>query len=70
MVKICIYLYDDMKPKLVHNESIKVRCVETGMEFGSISAAQRFFKGHHKLSKALNKPNRTYHGYHWETIDE
>lgn len=69
MVKICIYLHDDVKPK-GHKESIKVKCVETGMEFGSISAAQRFFKGHHKLSKALDNPNRTYHGYHWVRLDE
>ena len=53
-----------------HKRQQPVKCVETGMIFESCAAAEKYYGGGHKLCKVLDNPNRTYHGFHWISIDE
>ena len=46
----------------------KVKNVETGDVYRSVSAAERAVGANRgKLGKELNNPNRTVKGYHWVT---
>lgn len=47
----------------------KVLCVETGEVFDSVRAAGDFAGGH-RLGVALQKPNCTAYGYHWQYADD
>ena len=73
-----IDLYDATNPKCGYNmlragghkRRQSVKCVEQDLTFNSLADAERFFGGGHKLYRVINNPNRTYHGYHWVSIDE
>lgn len=71
-----IDLYDATNPDKGYNSTrhtkriVKVKCVEKGMIFDSCSEAEYYYCGGHHLYAALDNPNRTYHGYHWVSIDE
>lgn len=48
----------------------KYRCVETGEIYNWFEMREKFgFTSHNALKCCLNKPRRTSHGFHWETLD-
>ena len=48
----------------------RIRCVETGEEFDYIKLACEKYniKNQSSVTVALNNPNRTAYGFHWEKI--
>lgn len=63
------YHSEEARKKLSENctTKIKVRCIETGQIFDSITAARKFagLKGTASINRALKKPNCIAGGYHW-----
>lgn len=50
-------------------ESIRVRCVETGLTFRSIKeAAEKIGGTYSEIWKAVTGKQETAYGYHWERI--
>ena len=49
----------------------KVRCVETGEIFESVSAATKFFNAEPtQISRVCRGVRKTYHGYHFEFVKD
>ena len=52
------------------DNGVKYRCVETGKIYNWFEMRELFgFTSHNALKICLNKPRRTSHGFHWETLD-
>ena len=52
-------------------KSIPVRCVETGVEFKSISEAAKSVGGHNGALREMFQRGRSYaYGYHWELLEK
>ncbi len=65
---VCPYANDfepeEEKPLRAHKK--RVRCVETGVVYESVSAAERAFgAGKGRLSSAVDHPGRSLKGYHF-----
>ena len=71
-----IHIYDSTNPNKGYNDNdhtkriTKVKCVENDMIFDSFAEAEYYCCGGHNLYKVVDNPNRTYHGYHWVSVDE
>ena len=60
---------NDEREQEMYGRSKRVRNVETGAIFESMSAAERSLgAGIGTMAKILNKPTRTLKGYHWITV--
>lgn len=59
-----------VNPTMIRRRSIRVRCVETGQEYESLSAAAKaMFVTKQALDGAIARGGKSA-GYHWEKIDE
>jgi hypothetical protein len=60
---------NDETELIIYGKRKRVKNVETGEVFPSVSAAERAVgAGRGTLHKALNKPTWTIRGYHWITV--
>lgn len=56
---------------LANAKSTRVRCVETGQEFKSITEAAQWCDVEYKrIMRARDNPNKTVKGFHWVTVDQ
>ena len=53
----------------MRGKKTRVRCVETGEEFGSLSEAADYCYGtRNHIWRALSGRSKTAYGYHWEYV--